>query len=495
MDQENEIPHWQPVSAGSLAKGPSSKFAAYETSLLGEYARLILLLLAFPLVVLFARSVAQQQLEILCLTGASLLLVSLVTPRGNQVFRVGLLVALTMNVFAMAASPIETFRKFDDAPLDLATNVLAASLAVASFFEARALAKSLPRKTQIKTLAWGILAIPTIVYIVGIPIFELIWDGIDVDERKNALKDPDWNLLNEAAFRSAKFFVFAVFTYVGACVGSFLNVVAYCVPRGEAIGVRDSKCPLCDTKIGRIDNLPIFGYINLGAKCRSCSAAIASRYLIVELVVAFIFGSLFLYELVTGCSNVPTMKVTHTGILWIILYPKWHVIAMYFYHSFFMCFLLVLALIEWDKQPLKPVFSIIVALGFFLPAAIYHTIQPVPLFEHLSGALIEFSPGIEQPVKLTVGAIIGAAIGGFIARAFSPSHLCSVAFAFALTGVVLGWQALLQVTVFFGLLAAASQALPIPNAKCMRCSPTTILLVAVALHHPFWNIIALCWRS
>jgi leader peptidase (prepilin peptidase)/N-methyltransferase len=258
--------------------------------------------------------------------------------------------------------------------------------------------------------------------------------------------------------------------------------------------VRDSKCPICQTKIRRTDNLPIFSYVNLGGKCRSCSTTIPARYLIAELVVAAIFGSLFLYELVTGCANVPHMRtIHHQGILWIILYPKWPAIGMYFYHVFFMCTLLVLSLMEWDKQPLKLIFTGLLGLTFLLTAAIYHPIQPVPFFEHWPSRPINFSPWIEQLFKLAVGGIIGAVIGRLIGTAFSASRLSILTFAFALTGMVLGWQALLQVTVFFGVLAVAAQTLP--KEKSLKCYPAVILLLAVALHHPFWKTIAQCWRS
>ncbi|MEO9595206.1 hypothetical protein, partial [Rhodopirellula bahusiensis] len=52
--------------------------------------------------------------------------------------------------------------------------------------------------------------------------------------------------------------------------------------------------------------------------------AVAIRYLIVELIAAGIFASLFLVELVTGAANVPGFQhYAYTGILWIILYTKW----------------------------------------------------------------------------------------------------------------------------------------------------------------------------
>lgn len=465
----------------------------YESSLIGEYSRLLLLLVAVPLLIWFTYSISKYQVGTLALFATSILLASLITSRGFQVLRIALLAAMSANVLSLVINPNDIFGSTNESPSDIPTYILLSCLVIASFFEISAWVKASSRKTLIKTLAWGVLAIPAIAYIVGIPLLDSLWETIQGDEKKLALKDPNWNMWNEAVFRAAKFGVFAAFTYLGACLGSFLNVVAYCVPRGEAIVLRDSKCPQCDIKISRIDNLPIFSYLNLGAKCRNCHKSISSRYLMVELVVGLIFGSLFLYELVTGCANVPLMKVYHEGILWVILYPKWPAIAIYFFHALFMSTVLVLSLIEWDKQPLKLPFAIILGLGFFVAAAIYFPIQPVPVTEHLPGLSLQFSPATNQVLKLAIGGFVGAAIGRAMGSAILPSDPSKLTLAFLLTGVVLGWQALAQVTVLFGVLIAAVRFLPKANSL-LQSRPTTVLFIALMIHHPFWETIAKWWR-
>ena len=59
-------------------------------------------------------------------------------------------------------------------------------------------------------------------------------------------------------------FLFAV----GACVGSFLNVVVWRLPRGEGWSRPPSHCPKCNTPIRWYDNLPVIGWIKLRGKCR-----------------------------------------------------------------------------------------------------------------------------------------------------------------------------------------------------------------------------------
>jgi hypothetical protein len=46
----------------------------------------------------------------------------------------------------------------------------------------------------------------------------------------------------------------------GACVGSFLNVVAWRLPRQESVIWPGSHCPRCGTPLAWIDNLPLLGW-------------------------------------------------------------------------------------------------------------------------------------------------------------------------------------------------------------------------------------------
>jgi leader peptidase (prepilin peptidase)/N-methyltransferase len=81
----------------------------------------------------------------------------------------------------------------------------------------------------------------------------------------------------------------AVLAMTGAAVGSFLNVVAQRLPRGESIVRPRSRCPMCGVAIASYDNVPVISWIALGGRCRSCTAPISARYPIVEAVTALLF--------------------------------------------------------------------------------------------------------------------------------------------------------------------------------------------------------------
>lgn len=79
----------------------------------------------------------------------------------------------------------------------------------------------------------------------------------------------------------------AVLAFVsGAVIGSFLNVVAYRLPRRESLVTPGSRCPSCDTPIKPYDNVPVLGWLLLRGRCRSCRARISIRYPAIEALTA-----------------------------------------------------------------------------------------------------------------------------------------------------------------------------------------------------------------
>ena len=77
----------------------------------------------------------------------------------------------------------------------------------------------------------------------------------------------------------------------GGLVGSFLNVVAYRVPRGESIVSPGSRCPGCGSPVKPYDNLPVLSWLLLRGRCRNCGTAISPRYPLVELLTALVFAA------------------------------------------------------------------------------------------------------------------------------------------------------------------------------------------------------------
>jgi leader peptidase (prepilin peptidase) / N-methyltransferase len=97
----------------------------------------------------------------------------------------------------------------------------------------------------------------------------------------------------------------------GLILGSFLNVCIHRLPRRESVVWPASHCPWCGHALAWYENIPVFSYMALRARCRHCGQRIAIRYLLVELVTAAMFvwfvtlyppGLLLASRLLFGCA-------------------------------------------------------------------------------------------------------------------------------------------------------------------------------------------------
>jgi len=124
-------------------------------------------------------------------------------------------------------------------------------------------------------------------------------------------------------FQSEPWLFYSTIAFLGLCIGSFLNVVAYRLPimmerdwKRECheflaleppkfedrlttlnLATPASACPNCGHKLHFWENIPVISYLFLKAKCSSCATKISIQYPAVELItgvasltVAFTFG-------------------------------------------------------------------------------------------------------------------------------------------------------------------------------------------------------------
>jgi leader peptidase (prepilin peptidase)/N-methyltransferase len=99
---------------------------------------------------------------------------------------------------------------------------------------------------------------------------------------------------------------------IGLCIGSFLNVVIYRIPKifthesenyvAEQSGqplphtkrfnlfLPRSHCPHCNHRLRFWENIPLFSYIFLKGACSQCKSPISLRYFLIELSTAILSG-------------------------------------------------------------------------------------------------------------------------------------------------------------------------------------------------------------
>ena len=108
---------------------------------------------------------------------------------------------------------------------------------------------------------------------------------------------------------------------LGACIGSFLNVVAWRLPRQESVVRPRSHCPRCGTTLSWSDNIPVLSWLLLRGRCRHCGSGISWRYPAVELLCSGLFvGAALGHSQALGSSN-PGLLLLGGWLLIALLLP------------------------------------------------------------------------------------------------------------------------------------------------------------------------------
>jgi leader peptidase (prepilin peptidase) / N-methyltransferase len=154
--------------------------------------------------------------------------------------------------------------------------------------------------------------------------------------------------------------LYALYAFLfGLILGSFLNVCIYRMPLGKSIVSPPSSCPHCGTRIRFYDNIPIFSYLLLLGKCRSCRTEISLRYPVVELT---------------------------SGLLSMALFVRYGLSLHYLMLFAFCASLLVVAFIDIDHKIIPDAISL-PGIGFGFGYSLLPS-SPVSLFESVLGILV-----------------------------------------------------------------------------------------------------------
>lgn len=195
---------------------------------------------------------------------------------------------------------------------------------------------------------------------------------------------------------------------LGAIFGSFLNVVAYRLPRHESLITPASHCPKCDTPVRPYDNIPVLSWLLLRGHCRTCGGSISIRYPLVEAL--------------TGALCVGAVLVHHTAIG----------IAL----SVVLILLLVpAALIDLEHRIIP---NKLTALGAVLALAIGLALDPAGEPERLIAGIAAggflLLAALAYPGGMGMGDVkLAAVMGLFLGKAVAPAILIAL-----LSGVLLG---------------------------------------------------------
>src|SRR5262245_8249201 len=220
--------------------------------------------------------------------------------------------------------------------------------------------------------------------------------------------------------------------YLGATVGSFLNVVVYRLPRGENLAYPGSYCPRCGHAIRLHDNIPLLSWLNLRGRCRDCGGRISPRYFWVELAVATAFVLVMLAEfyLPAGLLGFSTRR---------LLTPRdgTPFFFMYAIHVVFVTTMIGVILMRADAS--------VVPVSIFLPAFALAIVVPLIWAETRSvpaAGYVGLSGWQMGLIDGLAGVVMGLAFGLFAAlparkKGWRPAVVVCTACGI---GLLLGWQ-------------------------------------------------------
>ncbi len=238
--------------------------------------------------------------------------------------------------------------------------------------------------------------------------------------------------------------------FTGACIGSFLNVVAYRLPLGMSVVWKPSHCPKCGHPIRARDNVPVLGWLILRGKCRDCGEPIAPRYAIVEAILGSVFFVLAYVELFRGGENLPGGPISgFTGAIDLVWNPNWAVISLYAYHCLGVTILLSIALVDRDghRAPWK-----LIACGIgagLLPPILAEFVWQDSLllnpFLFPQPASIN-SYFIEVMVQLVIAVTWSRIIG--IPAGMASNRVFNLAAALSIAGLFLGVSGIYRIVFF-----------------------------------------------
>jgi leader peptidase (prepilin peptidase) / N-methyltransferase len=220
--------------------------------------------------------------------------------------------------------------------------------------------------------------------------------------------------------------------WLGAAIGSFLNVVVYRVPAGFSILWPPSRCPKCFHQLGLGENIPILGWLLLRGKCRHCRTPISPRYPLIEAITAIIF---------------------------VLIYNRFGLSIQTVGYSLLMCWLLALTLIDLDTMTLpNPITQSGLVLGLAFQATAGYFDQHAIL-----GAKEYFIQGI---LAMVIGIwiydaiqIIGSIMMGQLAQGGGDAKLMAMIGAWTSWKVVLLAGGMASALALVGFMAVAGYSM------------------------------------
>lgn len=307
-------------------------------------------------------------------------------------------------------------------------------------------------------------------------------------------------------------FVVAWVVFLGGTFASFLNVVAWRVPRGKSI-LGSSRCPTCNSRLTFKDNLPFWGWLKNWGHCSTCDAPFSPRYFFAELILGAIFLIVSATYLLSGGATLPFRERTPWTLLnRMLLEPDTDLVLIVVVHLVALTSLFTFALIEFGRFTIPTSVFVAGALllvlavvwpGSMLVAWTFPIVVPGELrlmsgwvasllgigFGYLLGSWYD-NRSEQQELARTISGV-GSEFDLIEPHAVRDGKVESrLRFGLAIVGLALGWQSVLIVFAFWyvlSLLFKLNRPALLEKNGVRLVNVHSLLLVAALLHLATWK--------
>lgn len=296
--------------------------------------------------------------------------------------------------------------------------------------------------------------------------------------------------------------IFILFVF-GLLVGSFFNVVTIrynpetsMLMDLKSIGGR-SHCPSCSKQLRWFELFPLFSFLFLRGKCRSCRSKISFQYPIIEFLTGCIFAGVPLFfNTFFHFSNIsffsftaPWWQYTISGI-WIIIF----------------CIFLLMVVVDLKHFIIPNGLNLLLGvLGVFYGIIIYFFRDDIPLF--YDSFIRHYAMIFSFSSNIAISHIVGFLIGGMffvllvLLTLGRGIGIGDVKLAFAL-GILLGWPDILLATMLsfiiggiisggFVLLGKKHLKEKIPFAPFFIAGVCLVIFFGYEIMHGYFSIFSL----
>lgn len=237
----------------------------------------------------------------------------------------------------------------------------------------------------------------------------------------------------------------------GSTLGSFLNLCACRLPRGQSVVVGRSACDYCGKKLRIIELVPILSYLFLKGRCHYCGVNYGISHLFVEVL--------------TGLAFVLCGMQTEFGLKLLLLF-------------IFCCTVILISLIDYELQIIPDRLVLILAAGGGIYSALY---LPEGLFQGLYGSLFAFA------VMLAIFFISRGGMGGGDVKLSAAAGLW-LGFENTVMFLLLSFIAGGIISILLLITGVKNKQDAVPFGPFLCAGAFSALLYAEFLANYYWNL-------